>query len=209
MLRNWGMVSIVIAMSVVGVAAQHTSSSAGKATMTDAQKIASAMSAAPPEIAKRAAIMDWPEAAGKEMRQLRAGTNEWVCFPSSPAQSEHTQFEDPMCLDKAWQGWAEAWMKKAPFSGTGAGIGYMLKGDKGASNTDPHATGPTTDNQWVVTAPHVMVLFEDAKMLDSFPTDPANGGPYVMWKGTPYAHLMVPVAPGTHMGGSGKSPSKK
>ena len=25
--------------------------------------------------------------------------------------------------------------------------------------------------------------------------DPDNGGPYVMWKGTPYAHLMVPVGP--------------
>jgi hypothetical protein len=24
-------------------------------------------------------------------------------------------------------------------------------------------------------------------------TDPWNGGPYVMWKGTPYAHIMVPV----------------
>ena len=37
MLRNWGMVPIVIVMSLVGVAAQHESSSAGKATMTDAQ----------------------------------------------------------------------------------------------------------------------------------------------------------------------------
>ena len=24
--------------------------------------------------------------------------------------------------------------------------------------------------------------------------DPNNGGAYVMWKGTPYAHIMVPVA---------------
>jgi hypothetical protein len=31
-------------------------------------------------------------------------------------------------------------------------------------------------------------------MLDAFPTDPKSGGPWVMWKGTPYAHLMVPVA---------------
>jgi hypothetical protein len=39
-----------------------------------------------------------------------------------------------------------------------------------------------------------MVLYQDLKMLDSFPTDPMNGGPWVMWKGTPYAHLMVPVS---------------
>jgi hypothetical protein len=213
MSRKWGVFPIVVVVTVVGVAAQHEPGSAGKpgkTRMTDAQKIASAMSAAPGEIAKGATIMDWPEGTSKEMRQLRAGTNGWVCYPSSPAQSERTQFEDPMCLDKAWQGWAEAWMNKTPPSGKGAGIAYMLKGDKGASNTDPHATGPTPDNQWVVTAPHVMVLFEDTKILDSFPTDPTTGGPYVMWKGTPYAHLMVPVAPGTHLGGkSSKAPPKK
>ena len=205
MSHKWGVSLIVVVVTVIGVAAQHEPGSAGKTTMTDAQKIMSAMSAAPEEIAKGATIMDWPEGASKEMRQLRAGTNGWVCYPSSPAQSEHTQFEDPMCLDKAFQGWAEAWMNKTPPTDKGAGIAYMLKGDKGASNTDPHATEPTADNQWVVTAPHVMVLFEDAKMLDTFPTDPTTGGPYVMWKGTPYAHLMVPVAPGTHMVGE---PSK-
>ena len=32
-----------------------------------------------------------------------------------------------------------------------------------------------------------------AELLEAFPTDPDNGGPYVMWKGTPYAHLMVPI----------------
>jgi hypothetical protein len=39
-----------------------------------------------------------------------------------------------------------------------------------------------------------MVLYKDPKMLDAYPTDPKNGGPWVMWKGTPYAHVMVPVS---------------
>ncbi|GAA5644468.1 hypothetical protein [Vibrio proteolyticus] len=30
-------------------------------------------------------------------------------------------------------------------------------------------------------------------MLDTLPTAPNYGGPYVMWKGKPYAHIMVPV----------------
>ena len=102
-----GVFPIVIVMAVVGVAAQHEPGSAGKTRMTDQQNITSAMSAAPEEIAKAATIMGWPEGASKEMRQLRAGTNGWACFPSSPAQSEHTRFEDPMCMDKAWQGWAK------------------------------------------------------------------------------------------------------
>jgi hypothetical protein len=37
------------------------------------------------------------------------------------------------------------------------------------------------------------MILAPAAMLDAFPTDPDSGGPYVMWKGTPYAHLMVPI----------------
>jgi len=77
----------------------------------------------------------------------------------------------------------------------GTGIAYMLRGDNGASNVDPYATKPTADNQWVFSPAHLMVLFQDQKMLDSYPTDPMTGGPWVMWKGTPYAHIMVPVSP--------------
>ncbi len=148
--------------------------------MTDAQKIALAMSAGPAEIAKNATITDMTT-----MKQLRTGTNGWVCYAS---------VEEPMCIDKQWQNWAEAWMKKKHPRTEGTGIAYMLRGDKGASNTDPFATKPAADNQWVVSPAHLMLIFQDAKMLDSYPTDPKNGGPWVMWKGTPYAHVMVPVS---------------
>ena len=77
-----------------------------------------------------------------------------------------------MCLDKQWQGWGDAWMSKTPPKVESTGIAYMLKGDKGASNTDPFATGPTATNEWVVSPPHIMVLYADLKMLDAFPTDP-------------------------------------
>jgi hypothetical protein len=165
------------------------------AKMTTTQKIANAMSAAPAAINKNATIMDWPEKEGGQPKQLRAGTNGWVCFPSSPTEFGGASIDDPMCLDKQWQAWGDAWMSKTPPKVEGTGIGYMLKGDKGASNTDPFATGRTATNDWVVSPPHIMVLYADLKMLDAFPTDPNSGGPWVMWKGTPYAHLMVPVAP--------------
>jgi hypothetical protein len=151
-------------------------------------------SAAPAAIAKNATIMDWPDSPNGEMKQLRAGNNGWVCFPNSPQEYGGAAINDPMCLDKEWQSWADAWMKKTTPKVNSTGIGYMLRGDKGASNTDPFATGPTKDNDWVVSPPHIMVLYEDLKMLDAFPTDPTNGGAWVMWKGTPYAHLMVPVS---------------
>ena len=71
----------------------------------------------------------------------------------------------------------------------------MLAGDGGASNTDTYAEGETKDNQWIVEGPHLMIIMPDNALLDSLPTDPYAGGPYVMWKGTPYAHIMVPVGP--------------
>jgi hypothetical protein len=38
-----------------------------------------------------------------------------------------------------------------------------------------------------------MVLTPNAVQLASVSSDPSTGGPWVMWKGTPYAHVMVPV----------------
>ena len=178
--------------------AQHSdqapSQAKSGAKLTDQQKIASAMSAAPANLAKNATILDWPETTGGQPRQLRAGTNGWVCYPSMPSTLQGASGEDPMCLDRQWQNWLDAWTNKTTPKVTGTGIAYMLRGDRGASNTDPFAMGSTPTNQWIMSPPHIMVLFEDTEMLDAYPTDPMNGGPWVMWKGTPYVHLMVPVS---------------
>lgn len=178
--------------------AQHAPGAQSKGAepaASDDVKIKNAMSAAPAEIAKNPTIMDWPDSPTGQLKQLRAGTNEWVCYPNSPTGFKGAAVEDPMCLDKQWQSWAQAWMSKTAPKLTASGIAYMLRGDKGASNTDPFATGATADNNWVVSPSHIMVLFQDLKLLDGFPSDPKAGGPWVMWKGMPYAHLMVPVSP--------------
>jgi len=47
--------------------------------------------------------------------------------------------------------------------------------------------GSTADNRWVITGPHIMLLQTDVSQLEAYPTDWTNGGPWVMWKGTPYA----------------------
>jgi hypothetical protein len=142
-----------------------------------------ALSAAPADIAANAAVVE--VGADGQMKELRAGTNGWVCMAHP----------EVMCLDAQWQEWADAWMNKREPKVSAVGIGYMLQGDTGASNTDPFATEQTPDNQWVVTPAHIMVLTPDAAQLDALPTDPFNGGPWVMWKGTPYAHIMVPTEP--------------
>jgi hypothetical protein len=151
--------------------------------MSNSQKIRVAMSAGPADIARNATIIDM--SADGKMTELRKGSNGWVCMAEP----------EIMCLDKEWQGWADAWINKKDPQVKGLGIAYMLKGDKGASNTDPYATAATAGNQWIVTPAHMMVLTPDMKQLDALPTDPHTGGPWVMWKGTKYAHIMVPISP--------------
>ncbi len=163
-----------------------------------AATIAKAMSAAPPEIRKNATVM--AAGADGQMKQLRAGTNGWMCMVASG---------NAMCLDKEWQAWGDAWMnKKDPPQPKAVGVAYMLQGDTGASNTDPYATKPTSDNQWVVSGPHIMILPTDHSQLDAYPTDPNTGGPWVMWKGTKYAHIMVPVAAMPKAAASAQSATK-
>jgi hypothetical protein len=101
---------------------------------------------------------------------------------------------DPMCADANAMAWFDAYMaKKDPTKGT-IGFVYMLAGDHGASNTDPYAQAQTPTNNWVKTGPHVMILGA-AGMTSGYPHD-AKADPtkaYVMWAGTPYEHLMLPV----------------
>jgi hypothetical protein len=138
--------------------------------------------------------MDWPATEGGKFIQLRKGKNGWVCYPSSPGASGAVG-QDPMCLDAEFQKWAGAWMTKKPPKLTGVGVAYMLQGDRGASITDPFAmnASPANAKDWVVAGPHIMVTTPNTAALNSLPGVPTGGIPWVMWKGTPYAHIMVPV----------------
>lgn len=150
----------------------------------DRAAINEAIAAAPPVISAGAEVRGWDGAV------LRRGTNEWVCFPRILDMEGNTA----MCLDEPWLAWADAWQNRAPVTTTRVGFGYMLCGDGPASNTDPFADGPTADNEWMAEGiPHLMVIVPDPSMLAGIPTDPHAGGPWVMWRDTPYAHIMVPM----------------
>ena len=175
--------------------ASTTATTSSAAPTTNEGKIQNAMTAAPDSVALAATIMDWPATEGGKFVQLRAGTNGWVCYPSSPNPTGAVG-QDPMCLDAEFQKWAGAWMTKKPPKLAGVGVGYMLKGDRGASITDPYATTPAAAKNaqdWVVAGPHVMVTTPNTAALSALPGVPTGGAPWVMWKGTPYAHIMVPV----------------
>jgi hypothetical protein len=161
----------------------------GTAKMSDGQLIKSAMRAAPAKVSAGATIV----AIGKDgkMRTLREGKNGFTCMPDNPA----TPGPDPMCMDKAALEWAGVYMAhKAPASGK-VGFVYMLAGGTDASNTDPYATSPGADKHWVKTGAHVMLVGAEPAFYDMYPqsADPDTSMPYVMWAGTPYQHLMIPV----------------
>lgn len=152
--------------------------------MSDEELMKTLEGAAPPEVFKNATVLSMQ--ADGTMKEVRKGTNGWTCM--NPAGA-------PMCADAGGVEWGHALMSKgaAPQK---LGFVYMLRGDNGASNTDPSATGPTADNNWIKTGPHVMIVGAAAKsMMQGYPreakADPHK--PYVMWAGTPYEHLMLPM----------------
>lgn len=101
---------------------------------------------------------------------------------------------DPMCFDQPWAGFVAALKNKTAPTYTQVGIAYMLQGDRPVSNTDPFAKEPKPGEDWVEgLGAHIMVLVPDQASLKNIPTDSKNGGPWIMWAGTPYAHIMIPI----------------
>ncbi len=168
---------------------QAESESAKPAAAVDhGDPVASAMAAAPASIAQAATVVQ--AQADGSMKTLREGTNGWTCMPDSPT----TPGPDPMCMDSNAAKWAQAWMGKTQPPANTVGVMYMLEGGTDASNTDPYAARPTAENAWIETGPHIMIV-GSKDVLAGYPSGdkPDTSAPYVMWAGTPYAHLMVPV----------------
>jgi hypothetical protein len=170
-------------------AAEQKAAAPAAAKPTDAELIASALAAAPAGIAKGATVVTM-DAKG-EMHTLRKGSNEFSCMPDNP----DTPGPDPMCMDQTSMAWVHAMLTHQPPSGGKVGLMYMLAGGTDASNTDPYAAKPTASNHWIKTGPHLMIAGADAAFYNAYPkgADPDTSRPYVMWAGTPYQHLMVPV----------------
>ena len=146
--------------------------------------IESALSAASPTVVEAATVKD------SKGNVLKEGSGDYTCFPREGAG------QSPLCVDDVWAGWLDAYVNEKPFAASEVGISYMLAGDAadgGASNIDPYAKEPTADNQWIVEGPHIMILVPDPALLEALPAEPGSGEPYVMWKDTPYAHIMVPT----------------
>jgi hypothetical protein len=158
----------------------------GHKPKTDAEHIAHAMSAGPSAISHDATIMAMD---GDKMRTIRQGKNEFTCVSDDPSSPGN----DPMCLDKNAMEWLMALSDHKDAPKGKMGLVYMLQGGSDASNYDPFATAPKPGEKWVTTGPHVMVVGM-AGMLEDLPKSPDNPKkPFIMWSGTSYEHIMMPV----------------
>ncbi len=148
----------------------------------DEASITSAMSAAPESLARNATIQRWDGTV------LRQGTNSWVCLPDTPNNGGI----DPWCVDASWLNLLDALSNGKNPTYDKVGIAYMLAGDAPISNITP--AGKKEDGDWVEgLRAHLMLLVPDHSSFDNISTDPNNGGPWIMWPGTPYAHIMIPI----------------
>lgn len=158
-----------------------------EATGEDAPLIASAMSAAPEFIARGATILVRTETG--QPRTIREGTNGWTCFPDNPK----TPGNMPMCADRAGMAWMQAtMMKREPPEGP-VSVAYMLQGSAFPSLDDPTVKEPAAGAKWMVTGPILMIMNVRGRLAGIPAESPNLNEPFVMWKDTPYEHLMVPV----------------
>jgi hypothetical protein len=149
---------------------------------SEAAYVAKVKTAAPADIVSKASITMMQQGTPRE---LQAGSNGFTCLVNADGT--------PLCADAN----ALEWMKSigartAPPDKIG--FIYMLAGDTGTTNHDPHQRD--THLHWVQTGPHVMIVGPRVKEMMGYPrnvdvADPSQ--PYVMYPGTPYEHLMLPT----------------
>lgn len=170
--------SVTLMLTVTSVAAELTS----EIPEGNPEFIAKAISAAPADIGKNAAVIRVGE--GFKLTEVRSGTNGWTCAVDMSGE--------PWCADAAGLEWFRAVFTQAD-PPEKSGFIYMMAGDLGTSNHDPYATDKS---HWVKTGPHVMIVGKAAhEMAANYPNslDPDPSHPYVMFPGTKYQHLMLPA----------------
>jgi hypothetical protein len=157
----------------------------GTATANDDtdKLIAHARAAAPAAVGAGATVVINGEVVAE-------GSNGWTCMPDTMPGDRAA-----ICIDAVWAEMMTALGTKAPFVAPSIGISYMLLGEpagSGVSNSDPYHKDAVHAHDYVETGPHLMIIVPK-EMLKGISDDPSTGGPYVMWKDTDYAHIMIPV----------------
>ena len=153
--------------------------------MSEKEQTALAISGAPPHIAKEAGIMIY--GADGKLTEIKKSANGFTCIPSVMNLPD----PDPMCMDTAVQQWLTDLMNNAPKpTNTVPGIAYMARG--GSHFEKDRKVVMSGDGAKIMKEPpHWMVMWPFDAAATKLPTAPNPSGVYIMFEGSPYAHLMV------------------
>jgi len=163
-------------------------------------KIWAYSTAAPSFIAANCSVVD------VDGTVLREGTNGWTAMAANPRGMADPEngWKDPheampMVGDGPAMQWAMAYMGgKTPEMDTD-GWAWMLHGDMGEDNRkhlvidEEGVAKAKADGEWIESGAHLMLFPKDPASLEGQTTNFNTGAPYVMFKGTGYDHLMIPV----------------
>jgi hypothetical protein len=154
-------------------------------SLSEAEQTKLALSAAPSHIAKEAGVMIYgPD--GK-LTETKKSQNGFTCIPTVMNLPE----PDPMCMDAAVQQWMTDLMNNAPKpTNTVPGVAYMARGGSHFEK-DGRVVMSGEGAKVVSEPPHWMVMWPFEAAATKLPTRPNPSGVYIMFEGTPYAHLMV------------------
>ena len=145
-------------------------------------KITRAMSAGPMNVTKAARIID-TDAHGKIV-VLREGNNGFTCMPGNLK----VVGEPPMCVDAAAMQWYDDAKAHRPKpTNTVPGITYMLADATQRSDSDPN----DSTSMPIEIGPHWMIMWPFDPNTTGLPTTHKPTGAYIMWAGSPYAHLHI------------------
>lgn len=144
-----------------------------------------ALSGAPQHISKDAGVMVF--GTDGKLTEARKSVNGFTCIPTVMNLPE----PDPICMDAAAHQWMTDLMNNAPKpTNTVPGIAYMAHGgshfEKGGQVV---MSGDGAKN--VSEPPHWMLIWPFDAAGTKLPVAPNPSGTYIMFDGTPYAHLMV------------------
>jgi hypothetical protein len=144
-----------------------------------------AESAAPTAIASKAAIVKL-DAKGN-VTTLREGSNDFACMVGVPGDPDA-----PVCMDRNATRWfTDATSGKPKPTNTAPGIAYMARGGVHYENASHDAVMESKGMKAVKEPAHWMVMWPFTPKGSGLTTKENPSGVYIMFAGTPYAHLMV------------------
>ena len=137
---------------------------------------------------------------GLDGSTLRNGSNGWTCMVGNPRPAPTAAWSSaheamPVCTNGVGMKWMNDFMAgKAPQIEWDTCM-WMLYGDVGEDNTTPGVLDKADaqdPSKWIDSGLHLTLLPKHLASLDGISDDFDSGAPYVMFSGTPFAHVMIP-----------------